>query len=344
MHGAGERVPSSVGLDDRGPQDVIPERNETTADRAHEVEALPDWTDSAVLVYGARKSGTTMLANLHDGGDELLFFPSEIKLKQFAKRPWPDASAAADFFYSQSRQLGGQFPNFDSRRYAERVERVKAQGISSLRDLLRHDVYAVYRSATVRPETPRMWGMKEVGGDTEKILQLFRTLFADGRIVMIVRDPGMVTRSVLLDRRRKGIRLGAREILFQVRSPMDVLYAQTQLLDDPAIHFTTYEWLTGGFLQHEMKAICRYLGIAHTPVLEQTTIFGEPVVTRTASQQVSGVFRNRPRRNDGLSPRERLLVFLFSGWLRFRRLLARRRLMPYADIVRRIETRRTAGC
>ena len=92
-----------------------------------------------------------------------------------------------------------------------------------------------------------------------------------------------------------------------------------------------------------MEAICRYLEIAHTPVFEQTTIFGEPVVTRTASKQVSAVFRNRASWREGQSLREQLLVFFFSGWVRFRRVLARSKLMPYADVLRRIETRRMAG-
>jgi hypothetical protein len=114
------------------------------------------------LIYGARKSGTTMLANLHDGGDELLVFPAEVKLNQFVKK-WTDRPVAAESFYSRSRLLGTPLPNFDSECYETQVECLKARGIPNLRDLLRHDIYAVHRSVMRKPEKPSSWGLKEVG-------------------------------------------------------------------------------------------------------------------------------------------------------------------------------------
>ena len=50
--------------------------------------ALPAWTENAVLVYGPRKGGTTLLQNLLDGGDHLFVYPDELKLKFLVSHDW----------------------------------------------------------------------------------------------------------------------------------------------------------------------------------------------------------------------------------------------------------------
>lgn len=46
----------------------------------------PDFLDNVVLIYGPRKSGTTLLQSLLDGGSQLLMLPGEAKIK-FLFRP-----------------------------------------------------------------------------------------------------------------------------------------------------------------------------------------------------------------------------------------------------------------
>ena len=42
---------------------------------------MKDFSENIVLVYGPRKSGTTLLHNLLDGGGNVLVVPDEFKLK-----------------------------------------------------------------------------------------------------------------------------------------------------------------------------------------------------------------------------------------------------------------------
>jgi hypothetical protein len=71
-------------------------------DNMFDLSTLPSWTNKAVLVYGARKSGTTMLANLLDGGDKLLVYPSEMKLKLLLGHLWKDAEEAVTLYQAES--------------------------------------------------------------------------------------------------------------------------------------------------------------------------------------------------------------------------------------------------
>ena len=44
------------------------------------------WLDEAVLFYGSRKAGTTLLQHLMDGGNEMVVYPDEVKIKYLRQR------------------------------------------------------------------------------------------------------------------------------------------------------------------------------------------------------------------------------------------------------------------
>jgi hypothetical protein len=50
--------------------------------------ALPAWTDKVVFTFGPRKSGTTLLLKLLDGGSEMFAYPAEITSKRLLETDW----------------------------------------------------------------------------------------------------------------------------------------------------------------------------------------------------------------------------------------------------------------
>ena len=282
---------------------------------------LPPWVSRGVLIYGPRKSGTSLLRDLHDGSDQLMVYPYELKLKYLLNDVrWGDTRAATAYF-EKSRILEREFPNFDSDGYRRDVEALKHTEIFHLRELIQRDMMAVHRNVLNKPTNPKYWVIKEVGGSTNDVIDFWRNLFKNGKVIMIIRHPPMVSRSVILDRRRKGIRLSAARIYREVSGPIAFFSRQTQLLDDCRndrdMHFLTYEALVR-HPEQVMKGVCKFLGIDYGASFETTTVFGEAVVTRTASKQTKAVFSSSHRWFDGLTLRETAFVWLFSKivWMR----------------------------
>jgi hypothetical protein len=273
---------------------------------------LPSWVEQGVLVYGPRKAGTTLFQNLLDGGDQIFAYPAELKLKSFIKKP----ARAEDIgeYFSRSRIPTVVSPHFSQDRYREiwAVAR-KQHTLQGLAEFARYDAAAVFASCSNAPDHVELWCAKEVGGPTTQILETWRTMSPEGKALFITRDPRMVTRAVLNDRRRKGRRLSWLEITHQTLDPMRVVTAQSRLLDDNGVLLIAYEDLvadTAGV----MGKVAAFLGVKNTPVFEAPTIFSEPVVVRTASRQTTRVFQQASSWKDGLSLREQWIVTLVRGF------------------------------
>ncbi|MEO8668756.1 MAG: sulfotransferase [Bauldia sp.] len=153
-----------------------------------------------------------------------------------------------------------------------------------------------------------MWCAKEVGGGNEDILSFWRYSFGESKALFLVRDPLFTTRAVLNDRRRKGVRLPVSDVIHQVTDPLRTMRRQMRYLDDPDVHFTVYEDLVAD-PEREMRKVTEFLGIAWSPTFTRPSLFGEPVVVRTASQQTTEVFRATTQSwRDGLTEREQKIV------------------------------------
>ena len=303
---------------------------------------LPDWTSRPVLIYGPRKAGTTLLQNLHDGG-ELLVFPIELKLKELLLLDWSDPAASVTQYFERQRILGDQFPHFDARRY-EALSQQNVGNVDNLRDLLCRDAMNVFQCVTCELPTPTAWAFKEVGGPTKQVVRAFRQHFYGAKIVMILRNPRMVTRSVLMDRRRKQFRMSWKRLIKEIRDPIRVLYEQLLFLKDPNVFFITYEDLTGSEVRNTMQPVAKFLGIPYSEVFERPTIFGEPVVTRTSSQKTSAVFAGNHQWYDDLRLHERFLIALLSRY--FERHYQRKTGAPhrtsYQEVTRQLASRSAA--
>ncbi len=273
---------------------------------------MPPWVEHGVLVYGPRKSGTTLFQNLLDGGDQVFAYPAELKLKSFIRKP--ERGRDIEKYYSRSRISAVDSPHLSHDRYQEFWATARRQRtLRGLAEFVRYDAAAVFASCSNAPAGVEMWCAKEVGGvPTMKILATWRAMFPGSKALFITRDPLMVTRAVLNDRRRKGRRLSLLQIAHQTYDPMRVVTAQSRLLANADVFLIAYEDLvadTAGV----MAEVAGFLGVSYTPKFEAPTIFSEPVVVRTASRQSTAVFQPATSWKDGLTRREQWTVVAVRG-------------------------------
>lgn len=272
--------------------------------------ASGDWVENAVLVYGPRKAGTTLLQNLLDGGEQLFVYPQELKLKYFVRNP--PSEDVLSTYWRESRIPKVRSPLLDLARYAELW---KSSGRGGLAELVRRDARFVLEACGRKPAALEAWAAKEVGGRSEAIFRLWGELFPRGRLLFILRDPLMVTRAVLNERRRLGHRPGLIELVREAVDPMKVVTAQAKWLDDPAVTAIAYEDLVTD-TPVVMRRVAAALGIEEGPFLSRPSLFGEPIVVRTASRAEASVFRDDARWSDGLTLRERIVVGATSAVVR----------------------------
>lgn len=269
--------------------------------------ALPAWTERGVLVYGPRKAGTTLFQNLLDGGEHLFVYPAELKLKWFVRKP--ARITDLDAYRSRSRISQVDSPSLSRDRYRVLWDSALEDGsLRSLGEFIRYDAWAALVSSRA-PAEVRIWCAKEVGGRTGPIVDAWRAMFPEGKVLLITRDPRMVTRAVLNDRRRQGLQLSLRQIVHETLDPMRVVTAQSRLLGDPGTLTIAYEDLVAD-TPGAMATVAGFLGIPYSDRLAIPTLFSEPVIVRTSSRQTKGVFRPADSWTEGLTRRERLIVTL----------------------------------
>jgi len=262
--------------------------------------ALPAWTDNAVLIYGPRKAGTTLLTNLLDGGEEIVVKPGETKLKLIAQY------SSGDHFLTEYLESlrSPEFSPGELRPWP--------------RATFEENIFAIYQGIKEKPKRPKMWAMKEVGGHLGSVLRVFYSHFPNGKVIMITRNPKQITRSVLNERRRRGVRLSFRQILNEVVDPLRVLKKQDKHRGKDRIHFVSYEDLVGVGTKENMENITKFLGVKYSQIFERPTIFGAPVVVQTSSRNTTQVFSSRQSWSQGLTLRERICVYvvhLFRRWI-----------------------------
>jgi len=302
-------------------------------DRAH--SDLPTWTENAVLVYGPRKGGTTLLLNLLDGSEAMLAFPAEVKTKFFHR--WAKTDITRDRYVAESRvpELDRDEVSVDTYLTLWK-ETDPAPLAGDLRALLQRDAWYMYRAAIHPPAAPRLWCAKDVGGKTHAIIALWRHCFPHSRLVFILRHPLQVARAVLNDRRRNGRRLSFLKIAREIADPMRVVAAQASYLDAGSILPIAYEDLVDD-TEGTMRRVAGFLCVAYDEVLTRPTVFGQPVVVSTSSRRTTTVFRSENRWSDGLPFRERFWVGLTWAVLRWHPRFA----VDYPAIRRRISARAT---
>jgi hypothetical protein len=268
-----------------------------------------NWIDNPpLLIYGPRKSGTTLLQNLLDGGDQLLVFPTEMKLKYLKDVFWEnDIKKALQIFNKLSpieHILG-----LDIQGYNKSIFSPQFSAAVGLRELIYNCIRAVFNNIDSKPNNIKLWAIKEVGGDTCQIVKLWRQMFIQGKVLMIVRKPLMVTRSVLRNRRKIGQKLNFFEIFKQVKDPYRVLTDQIKWINDPSFCFICYEDLTVN--PHDtMRYVSEYLDISYESKFTTPTIFTNPVIVKTSSRETKEVFTEKRNWYSDLTKKEILYIVI----------------------------------
>ena len=285
---------------------------------------LPEWLgDSPVLLYGARKAGTTLLQNLCDGGDELFVYSTELKLKKLNKVLWASDFASAVQQY-EDECIIEDAPSLDLARYKEQMSGLKDKEITCLGELIQHHIHAVFCAVDGLPTSINRWAVKEVGGDTDAVIRQWKHMYLSGKIVMTLRNPMMTVRSVIRQRRSVGIRTSSTSIYRQVRDPYQVMTAISRLFGNKSIHIVCYEDMTSD-TEKVMRSICDYIGMSYHEKMSQPTLFGNNVVVNTSSKATNKVFNTDISWKNDLSPREVLCVLASIVILRVRNIFVRTR-------------------
>ncbi len=289
-----------------------------------------------VLVYGPRKAGTTLLQNLLDGGQEMLMLPGELKLKYMTRPGWPAGKPAARWFVERGR---GHFRNlfrvgddgktvqindprgfaalssvpldgiFDMQRYVAGLEGMLRENPSAPKDLILGEMRAFIAAFRDGVGNRTRWGSKEVGGVPSRIISLFKECFPEGKVVYLVRQPEFITRSIILDRRRRGKRMSLRSLIHECRDAQNVVNYGHHHHDQGGL-VISYEALTENTAA-VISDVCQELGLPQDPVHLGPTILGSPVVVSTSSRKTTEVFRQAGDWKDGLTFRELFAVRLF---------------------------------
>lgn len=312
-----------------------PRPRATPPKSAEDGHAPPPWLDRAILIYGPRKGGTTLFLNLLDGTPELFIYPAELKLKYFVKADWGHTDDA-ERYRAFSRIPTLKSPRLDLDSYQENW-RGFTDGATTptLKELIGHDVAQVLESVSTAPASPKLWCAKEVGGRTSHILALWFALFDQPKALLLLRDPLMVVRAILNDRRRQRKRLSLRAIARETRDSLRVVKAQSRYLDDPRTLTICYEDLVADTVA-EMRRVCAFIGVPYSERFTRPSLLGEVVVVATSSRQTTKVFMQESDWSDGLPLRERLTVrfakALFGLLPRYR--------IDYRELRRRVAEKR----
>ena len=271
-----------------------------------------------ILIYGPRKSGTTLLQNLHDTQNQILSCPSELKLKQLINAKWTGITQNDLQLYSDNNKVITP-TNFNLSKYKNDLLVDHVDVSDGLKDLIVNDMYCLFTNIEpdFRPKNLTHWAVKEVGGNTNDIIQNWKLMYPNGKIIMLTRNPLMVASSILRERRKRGLIQPASKLMRQIESGFLILEKQLNYVNYPSFHFLKYENLVDDTIT-EMKKICQFLLIEFDEDLTKTTIFGELVVSSTASQETKSVFKTQNKWYDKLTLKEKFLVLVVLGKLKLK--------------------------
>jgi hypothetical protein len=305
---------------------------------------LGEFVENVVLVYGPRKSGTTLLHNLLDGGRDILVIPDELKLKFILEKILKSPFEKKRFFFSKGRSLfrnlevaesSGQWRidmkgpfrignissqdlsrKFDAKKYVESLNTTANDpNIEDLRGFYIGDLLA-FENAVKEDGNYRYWASKEVGGDPESITIHLKSVFPHAKFIYIARDPNLIVRSILLKEKRKGNTLTVMRILKECLQAQSVMGYYEKLGKSPDQVLVFYEDLVRD-TPREMHRIADFLQIPYDEIFERPSLFGVGVKVGTSSKNTKAVFLEKKDWKEGLSLREKMAVMLFHFSYRF---------------------------
>lgn len=295
-------------------------------------------TENAVLLYGPRKSGSTLLQYLLDGNKKYIMIPGELKLKRlyyfdgfseeekyatytrFSKSFLfkmrlnnSEGGIEKDFFdavFGASRdpkQISSEKSGFYPEKYFDCLN-INLKGKNyALKQYIEADIKCIQSSFVPEKVDARGWMAKEVGGDN-KVVSNFRYMFPFSKFIFIKRDNLYIVRSIILDRKRKGKRLTSFKILREWKEASRVnRFVEKQKGKSDSICIQ-YEKLVKSPEEETFK-ISKFLGIEWDKFLTQPSLLGINTVVSTSSKNEARVFSSSDKNwKEGLSFREAAIL------------------------------------
>ncbi len=238
-----------------------------------------------VLVYGARKNGTTLLQSLIDGGNELMMVPGELRIKQLYDKDFCEDVVRKKFYFSKGRSMfakcfseeksGNYMLNneyhigtlsqneinrqFDIETYLKKLRSLFQRKDMTIKDIIDFDVSA-YKDSLLNKKSYKYWASKTVGGNPDIIIPYFKALYPNAKFIFITRDPKFIIRSIFRNRRRKNVKLSFKDMFLQCRSAYRVVKYLSQCDNWENCILVSYEKLVSQ-TTIEMKRIADFLNI-----------------------------------------------------------------------------------
>ena len=154
------------------------------------------------LIFGNRKSGTTLLARLIDSKDvtvlnteTLIHTLDEVKFK-IKHGKFLDAEVSKYFPYPNNNEI-----KFDSDRYTKNISR-GLNNIKDQSDFIMLHIDSFIKSTDFKNNINENIFIKNVGGNPDKIFNQFLQQHPESKIISIRRNPNFIIRSIINDRRK----------------------------------------------------------------------------------------------------------------------------------------------
>jgi len=293
------------------------------------------------------------MQGLLDGSDQLQMIPLELKLKSLYKQEKKGIKHFVDSYLSRGRSFFPELivknqsniqlnPNFTIQKpvgpriengndinlsnndkfsqllnyssYLASLLQLNEKNFKNPAEVLQHDVNGFVK-ALANPSTGIIgWASKEVGGRSSRIISFFYSMFPNGKVIYLARDPLHVTRSIILERRRRGVELNAKDIWRQLIDSQNVVnYIASHTSD--MTHVVAYEMLIEN-TEHEMKRVCRALQIPYAKIHTIPTTLGLPAVVHTSSRATTQVFKSTKHWSHDLYLKQKIVLFVYQICLR----------------------------
>lgn len=262
--------------------------------------------------------------------------PGELKIKWLASGVDKEGSAFKEFYLQRGRSYfadiagaGNSSTNcgdfrlgnlteqqthalFNKENYISQLSKCASHSQNSVRAMIKQDVSAFEAAMKVGPREYTKWASKEVGGDPRAVLSFFYDAFPTGKVIYLVREPRFIVRSIVLERKRRGIRLSLRQIIGECFEAQNVVNYAYEIADElgHAKLIVTYENLTSN-TSSQIADIAEFLDIPNEPILRVPTTLGVPGTVATSSKMTNDVFQQPRSWKAGLTLRERMLISFF---------------------------------
>ncbi len=303
--------------------------------------------------------------NLLDGGSRMLMLPGELKLKPQVRQTFTPESLVRTYVQKGRKDLERltiydkqsdtlrvreefSFENlsaqqsreiFDAQRYVERMSTRLQNPPATYGDLVRFDVETF--ASCVRPAREySCWGAKEVGGaNSQTVITFFRSQFPGARIVLQVRDPRFIVRSIILDRRRNNINLKPTAVWRECWEAQEIINFVYENIGREIV--LTYEHLTRD-TEGETRRLAAALELPFEPIYCEPSTLGVPVVVRTASQKTTKVFQQEQNWRKDLKPSQIAAMNLFARLAPANFARAGKPFIAYPDLISKLDQVRTS--